>query len=381
MSPREVAPRSSRRTQKQIGALLLGLAISLTLAACGSSSPTSSGSSSPSADPPSSHPLSVSKVNLGIAETPEGDLMIIVAQEQGYWAKLGLTVNIESVPTGPAQLAGIAGGSLQICQSGPSTTMVPIQEGQANVEFVAATQTAIPWQLVISKSWASSHGITAATNPNQIIPKMKGATFAGVSGPTDSIATVQGYALRRYGVTGATTDYLGSPTAMFAALAAGRADAYIDVLGQSFQAEAQDGAIVVNLADLPKLTDIAEAIPSFFTVSKTFAAHHGDTVTAFLTGLWKAWEYIKDPAHHKALVAFIQKQYPGTPTAAADYFIQFSAEKGMWMSQQLWQNTVNLANTTLKPPLTVTYAQVTDPKFEQAAIKSLGITPPGDNAK
>jgi ABC-type nitrate/sulfonate/bicarbonate transport system substrate-binding protein len=183
--------------------------------------------------------------------------MIRVAQEQGYWTALGLTVNIESIPTGVAQLAGIAGGSLQICQSGPSTTMVPIQEGKANVEFIAATQTAIPWQLVISKSWASSHGITASTNPEQIIPKMKGATFAGVSGPTDSIATVQGYALRRYGVTDATTQYLGSPTAMFAALAAGRADAYVDVLGQSFQAKAQDGAVIVNLADLSKLTDIA----------------------------------------------------------------------------------------------------------------------------
>lgn len=364
MSGRIMTPRS--RAARVSAA---GLALMLTLAACSSSG---SGSKSGGGGAGS---LSAKTVNLGIADTPEGGLMIQVAADQGYWTAQGLKVNIQSVPTGAAQLAGIAGGSLQIAQSGPSTTMVPIQQGKAKVEFVAATQTAIPWQLVISKKWAKAHDITQDMNPEEIVPKMNGAKFAGVAGPTDSIATVQGYALSQYGAT-VKTDYLGSPAAMFAALSAGRADGYIDVLGQSFQAAKQDDAIIVDLADLPKLTYISNAIPSFFTVDKTFADQHGDAVKAFLIGMWKAWVYVKDPAHKDALVSFIQKKYSGTLTEAADYFIQFSAEKGMWMSEALWKNTLALANTTLQPPLTVTYPQVADPQFEKAAVQSLGLNPP-----
>jgi ABC-type nitrate/sulfonate/bicarbonate transport system substrate-binding protein len=346
--------------------------LALTLTAC-SSSPSASSSTTSGAKA-----LSDANVNLGIADTPEGALLIKEALAQGYWKQLGLTVNVESVPTGPAQLAGIAGGSLQLAQSGPSTTMVPIQQGKAQVQFIAATETAIPWQLVISKSWADAHGFTQQTNPEQILPKLKGATFAGVASPTDSIATVQGYALAQYGVTTSEvkTDYLGSPAAMFADLAAGRADAYVDVLGQTFQAVSQYGAIYVNLASLKKLPYISESIPSFFTAAKSFEAAHPDTLTAFVQGLWKAWIYVKNPSHESAIISLIQKEYPGTSTAAAEYDINFFVKYGMWMSKSLWTNTVALANTTLTPPLTVTYSQVANEKFERAAIKNLGITPP-----
>jgi ABC-type nitrate/sulfonate/bicarbonate transport system substrate-binding protein len=265
-----------------------------------------------------------------------------------------------------------------MAQSGPSTTMVPIQNGQIKVKFIGATQAAVPWQLVMSKSFAAKNGITQSSDPETIIPKLKGAKFAGVTGPTDSIATVQGYVLSQYGVapSDVSTNYLGSPTAMLADVTAGRSDAYIDPLGQAFQAATQSGAVYVNLADLKKVPYLSAGIPSFFTVPTSLISDHPDTLNAFQLGMWKAWQYVQDPSHHSDLVAYIQKQYPGTPTEAADYSINFFAKHGILLSQSGVQNSINLANTTLKPPLTVTFDQVATTQFQDAAVKALGITPP-----
>lgn len=365
------------------GIAIVGLVVSSLLTACSSSGSGSapdtgsngSGTSGTGA-PGSGAPLSADKIRLGIADTPEGALLLRVAEAEGYWKDQALTVDIQTVPTGPAQLAGLAGGSLDMAQSGPSTTMVPMQEGKASVVFIAPTFTALPWQLVISKKYADAHGITKDTDPEQVIPKMNGATFAGVSGPTDSISTVQGYIASNYGVT-FKTDYLGSPAAMFAALSANRADAYIDVLGQSFTAEQKYGAVVVTLSDLKKLPYIADGgTSSFYTVSKKYAQEHPDTLKAFLVGMWKAWQFVADSSHHADVLAIVNKKYPGTLPEASEYFIKLFAERGMWLSQKFWQNNVDLANTTLKPPLTLTYEQATNPSFQEAAVAELGIKPP-----
>jgi ABC-type nitrate/sulfonate/bicarbonate transport system substrate-binding protein len=320
-------------------------------------------------------PLSEPNLTLAFANGVSLSILVHEAVVQGYFKQYGLNVTLATITTGPAQLAGIAGGSVTVAQSGPSTTLVPIQNGQAKVQFFASASAGIPYQMLISKSWAKAHGITQKSNPNQVIPKLAGASMGGVTGPTDSVATILGYVLKQYHVT-TTTSYLGSTAAEAASWSVGRVDAYLSTDGSAAALQQQFGGVIVNLESLSKIPLVTNSFPAAYAASTSFIQQHPDTLIAFTKALWRAWQYLSVPANKTAIESYMQSLYPNTPDAQMQYLIQFTAASGIWLSKAIYSNSVALANTTLKPPLTVSYSTGVNSKIEKAAVKALGITPP-----
>jgi ABC-type nitrate/sulfonate/bicarbonate transport system substrate-binding protein len=326
-------------------------------------------------------PLSDPNLIMGITNGVGGSDLIHIAIAQGYFKQYGLNATIDVIPTGTAQLAAVLGGSIQIAQSGPSTTLIPIQNGTAKVKFVGATIATVNYQIVISKAWSQAHGITqkqATNDPDKVIPKLSGAVLGGVAGPTGSIDTILSYILQQYHVNGTTRSYLGTTAGEDAGYSVGRIDGYLDSPGTAYQIVHQFGGVVVDISKLTKAPLVTASAPSFYTATDSFIADHPDTLTAFEKGLWNAWEYVQQASHKDAIEGYMESLFPGTPDTQLDFEYQSFAKHGMWISKQLFKNTVSQANISLRSttPITATYSQSVDSRFQKTAIKALGIIPP-----
>ena len=277
--------------KKQLVSLLLSAVLVLSLAACGggttppaSSTPpastsTPASSSEPAPEPapepegPTYEPATVRVAympNLGSAGS------LFVGMDQGYFEEVGLTVEVYEFQGGPAEIAAMASGDIDVSQIGHGAHALCI-EGQAAI-FQMDHTTSLSDVVVGNKS----HGINTAAD-------LKGKTVAVQAGTSSEIILQQ--ALKKAGLSvddiktvEMTVD--GMTTAMIT----GQVDAAAAWSPNTITLQDALGENYVNLGGNADFLDSAIFPSSYITTTK-YAQENKDILVRFAQALNKAHDY------------------------------------------------------------------------------------------
>lgn len=274
--------------KKQLLSLLLSGVLVLSLAACGGTPAPSSPAPTPSSTTPSStapepaptepagptyEPATVRVAympNLGSAGS------LFVGIDQGYFEEVGLTVEVYEFQGGPAEIAAMASGDIDISQIGHGAHALCI-EGQAAI-FQMDHTTSLSDVVVGNKA----KGINTAAD-------LKGKTVAVQAGTSSEIILQQ--ALKKAGLSvddiktvEMTVD--GMTTAMIT----GQVDAAAAWSPNTITLQDQLGENYVNLGGNADFLDSAIFPSSYITTTK-YAQENKDILVRFAQALNKAHDY------------------------------------------------------------------------------------------
>lgn len=274
--------------KKQLLSLLLSSVLVLSLAACGGTPAPSSTAPTPSSTTPSStapepaptepagptyEPATVRVAympNLGSAGS------LFVGIDQGYFEEVGLTVEVYEFQGGPAEIAAMASGDIDISQIGHGAHALCI-EGQA-VIFQMDHTTSLSDVVVGNKA----KGVNTAAD-------LKGKTVAVQAGTSSEIILQQ--ALKKAGLSvddiktvEMTVD--GMTTAMIT----GQVDAAAAWSPNTITLQDQLGENYVNLGGNADFLDSAIFPSSYITTTK-YAQENKDILVRFAQALNKAHDY------------------------------------------------------------------------------------------
>lgn len=229
---------------------------------------------------PSAGQANMTKVTAGVVlESSPTGWLYRVAQQQGYFRAEGLEVSTVSTYE---QIAAVIGGSLNIGEYDPATTLIAQAKG-ANIVTVAALYEKAPF-FIFAKAGTRD------------VKDLQGLQFAVSGVPSGDWAIVQTF-LRRKGIQ---VNYrkLGGTPARLAALQAGQVDATIIALPFHLKAMAGGLKAVVTPDELtyPWLN---------IFVRKDWAKDHPAAVAGYLRAVRKAMEWSEVPANKSAFVKVI----------------------------------------------------------------------------
>lgn len=277
--------------KKQLVSLLLSAVLVLSLAACGggttppaSSTPpastsTPASSSEPAPEPapepegPTYEPATVRVAympNLGSAGS------LFVGMDQGYFEEVGLTVEIYEFQGGPAEIAAMASGDIDISQIGHGAHALCI-EGQAAI-FQMDHTTSLSDVVVGNKS----HGINTAAD-------LKGKTVAVQAGTSSEIILQQ--ALKKAGLSVEDINTVEMTVdGMTTAMITGQVDAAAAWSPNTITLQDALGENYVNLGGNADFLDSAIFPSSYITTTK-YAQENKDILVRFAQALNKAHDY------------------------------------------------------------------------------------------
>ncbi len=277
--------------KKQLVSLLLSAVLVLSLAACGggSSPPASStppaststpaSSSEPAPEPapepegPTYEPATVRVAympNLGSAGS------LFVGMDQGYFEEVGLTVEVYEFQGGPAEIAAMASGDIDISQIGHGAHALCI-EGQAAI-FQMDHTTSLSDVVVGNKS----HGINTAAD-------LKGKTVAVQAGTSSEIILQQ--ALKKAGLSVEDINTVEMTVdGMTTAMITGQVDAAAAWSPNTITLQDALGENYVNLGGNADFLDSAIFPSSYITTTK-YAQENKDILVRFAQALNKAHDY------------------------------------------------------------------------------------------
>ena len=277
--------------KKQLVSLLLSAVLVLSLAACGggttppaSSTPPASTSrlaagSGPAPEPapepegPTYEPATVRVAympNLGSAGS------LFVGMDQGYFEEVGLTVEVYEFQGGPAEIAAMASGDIDISQIGHGAHALCI-EGQAAI-FQMDHTTSLSDVVVGNKS----HGINTAAD-------LKGKTVAVQAGTSSEIILQQ--ALKKAGLSVEDINTVEMTVdGMTTAMITGQVDAAAAWSPNTITLQDALGENYVNLGGNADFLDSAIFPSSYITTTK-YAQENKDILVRFAQALNKAHDY------------------------------------------------------------------------------------------
>ncbi|MCI9195915.1 MAG: ABC transporter substrate-binding protein [Angelakisella sp.] len=277
--------------KKQLVSLLLSAVLVLSLAACGggttppaSSTPpastsTPASSSEPAPEPapepegPTYEPATVRVAympNLGSAGS------LFVGMDQGYFEEVGLTVEVYEFQGGPAEIAAMASGDIDISQIGHGAHALCI-EGQAAI-FQMDHTTSLSDVVVGNKS----HGINTAAD-------LKGKTVAVQAGTSSEIILQQ--ALKKAGLSVEDINTVEMTVdGMTTAMITGQVDAAAAWSPNTITLQDALGENYVNLGGNADFLDSAIFPSSYITTTK-YAQENKDILVRFAQALNKAHDY------------------------------------------------------------------------------------------
>ncbi len=277
--------------KKQLVSLLLSAVLVLSLAACGggttppaSSTPpastsTPASSSEPAPEPapepegPTYEPATVRVAympNLGSAGS------LFVGMDQGYFEEVGLTVEVYEFQGGPAEIAAMASGDIDVSQIGHGAHALCI-EGQAAI-FQMDHTTSLSDVVVGNKS----HGINTAAD-------LKGKTVAVQAGTSSEIILQQ--ALKKAGLSVEDINTVEMTVdGMTTAMITGQVDAAAAWSPNTITLQDALGENYVNLGGNADFLDSAIFPSSYITTTK-YAQENKDILVRFAQALNKAHDY------------------------------------------------------------------------------------------
>lgn len=280
--------------KKKLLALVMACALMLTAAACGGGGGGNQASSTPSPDPggaatvdpgtdpgpaatepaaPSYEPATVRVAympNLGSAGS------LFVGIEKGFFEEYGLKVETYEFQTGPAEIAAMGSGDIDIAQIGHGAHALCI-EGQAYI-FQMDHTTSLSDEVVGNRS----HGIETAAD-------LKGKTVAVSSGTSSEI--ILHAALSRAGLTLDDINTVEmNVEGMTTAMIAGQIDACAVWSPNTVTLQDALGDNYVNLGGNADFLDSA-IFPSSYITLDGYAKDNHDILVRFAAALNKAHDY------------------------------------------------------------------------------------------
>ena len=267
---------------KKLLSLALAGVMALSLAACGST-PSSTPASTPasgstSASTPASEPAEeFETVDLRVAYMPNmgSNSLLATALNMGYFEEMGLNVTLTEFQGGPAEIAAMASGDIDISQIGHGAHALCI-EGQAKIFHLDCTSLA---DAVVANT---EKGISS-------IADLKGKTIGVSSGTSAEIIlnlALASAGLTQDDVTLTEMDANGMVTAMVS----GGVDACATWSPSTMTIANALGDKALTLATNNDYVDQV-TFPSSFITTEKFANENHDVLVRFSRALLKAQDY------------------------------------------------------------------------------------------
>lgn len=254
---------------------------------------------------PSPHASAATKITLLYATT-SAYAASWVAQDQGYFEKHGLNVDLSLAPTGGSVLSALIADSGQIGTTTPTTLLQADEQGLDLVIVAGAS---------VYPVTAGSNGVLARTN-------------SGIKGAADLV----GRKVAQGGV-GSTLDVLGKKWVQSNGIDYHKVnwvEFQFPTMGDALKSGLVDAVVSTNpfysriLADKIgyQITDFNSVAPrgaltSIYVATRSWAAKNAEAVTAFRAALDEATSYINDPARAASVQGSIAKYTKLSPEIVA----------------------------------------------------------------
>jgi ABC-type nitrate/sulfonate/bicarbonate transport system substrate-binding protein len=212
----------------------------------------------------------LAKIHIGQATPAVSFLPLMAARALDSFPAAGLDLYWVSLPGGdPACLAALDHGDIELAAVGSETLLNAIAKGQP-FQMVASLMSKVSLELVVSDKLIEASNVAPADDPlEKRLAVLKGATIgvSAIGGTQDRAAR---WLARQAGLnlrTDIQVAMTGPPSAIQAALDAGRIDAFILSPPEGLLAEdARTGQVLVRMGDeFPALHDV----PSLVLAAKT----------------------------------------------------------------------------------------------------------------
>ena len=286
------------RTGATHAAVAAALTVGLVAAGCSSND---SGSASPASSAAAGQ--STLKVTIATSKGSLPGLPMIVAQEEGFFAKHGLDAElITSLRGGAAIMSALSSGSAQIVAQTVSAAAQAKQKG-ATDPVIASLSGGVPYVLVVGKKFASVPNATAGENGWQAtIKALKGATISA-AGPGTAFDVILKALFKQAGLSESdfaniNIQHGGSEVA---ALKSGQVDASLVDIGNALSLVSDAGGrTVMDLAKQGPSWVTNQAWSGFLSSDKVLKAHP-DLTEKFAGVMADVRKFYQDPANIKEL--------------------------------------------------------------------------------
>lgn len=275
-------------------ATLLGVGMSLSLAACGNGGKGDTGAQG--------QPV----VRIQTYPGAFANIVQWVAADQGFCKANGIVCKTQDIASGPLGLQALVSGDLQVSFASTDVTMQAAAKG-APVEIVAATEPNNLYSFVVAndvKFPAYPQGMKSLKDATV------GVTARGAATEIQSRALFEGA-----GLDPAAPQYIpvGSPNTGYPALAGGKVKSAM--VFEPFQTLCQvlkKCKVAVDLRDPsqgpPLLRKLNGAFETF-AVTKRFAQQNPKTVDSFIKSIQQAVTWIQKPQHFDKALAIVKKHF------------------------------------------------------------------------
>lgn len=340
--PRSAIPRKSAKYICAIGLVA-------TVAACSSGGSTSANTGTSTQT--TSKATGASQVRIQVYPGTIWSVPVYAAQSEGFFAKHGLHATLVPENTGPAAIAALASGSVDMSFVSPEIVMGAVGKGLA-AKVVGGTM-ANPWVILVSKGV----NIPTGTYP-RTLKALKGLTVGVPTIPSAGQAVLEA----SMGVAGvdpksvhATPVGLGA-TAL-AALKTGQIKALITQEPTGQEAVAKFGAKV--LAD-PRKGEIPNSLKGPYIgewVPNKLIKSDPVKVKDIKAALADATTWLAKPANVSAVASLLKKTYnvPGL-----DYQAMARGDQSLWTSDYTEENLKTWVNYDVKYGFLKTSVPVTN---------------------
>lgn len=339
-----ISPKTRKRTARSSrgirAALAAGIAIAAMVAVSACSSPGATAGSGGKG---------LTTVSLGKAVDSVGYMPIDIAIAKGYFADEGVQVKSSVLAGSAVVYSALQSGSIQF-GTASAPAMLPAAAKGVPLYSVLSLDYGNPLQLLVSKSWATAHNMTADNQQaDSIMQSLKGAKLASIS-----ISNQQAYSYLEQVAGTKASDYkvitVSSVNAVLAGLQHGQFDAFAVPPPTSIQAQAQGIGIV-----MPSLKSIPEQANSMFdilTTTQAYAKANPKVVTAVATAIARAEnDMINDP---ESVMPIIQKHFPTLSKQVLEDSVKYlTFAKDGQQTQARWESANSLLGKTGGAPTTL----------------------------
>jgi NitT/TauT family transport system substrate-binding protein len=340
----------NRRPARLFSVAALSTVAAVGLVACSSSSSTSSSSSSSNSSAPASGQLFNISINTASASAEWAD--IYVAQDEGFFAKNGLSVTTVLSKNEPGTT--LVDGEAQITTGTPTTLYIDDSAG-ANIR-------AIDSQGSTYEAWVAKPGINSPAD-------LAGKTL-GVFSLQDIDVIYTNEMMSQFGITAGQYKMLavGESTDKLAAVRAGSIAAAPLYPPTNFQATEAGLHEIFNTSQLKE-----GQLPSFYIIQNSWGQAHRTQVIAFLKSLNEAHDFLFNPANKSTVISIIEKHTGLSADLAGQSYNVFFVTPGLNYSKAGEWNaspTSTLGPTLIKLGLyknPVSYSELYDLSYLNAA--------------
>lgn len=261
---------------KKLTALLLAMAMTFSLVACGNSETPASSTpeaSSPAQSTPDASTPAVEEVELDIAYMPNWGALwaLATADAKGYFAEEGLKLKLTVFEDGPSEIAAMEGGSMDIAYIGPGAHKL-CSTGNAEVILLQ--------HLGDGDCILGLKGI-------KTIEELKGKTIGYAAGTSSE--TILNTALASAGMTMDDVNAMSmDSTALTTAALSGSVDAVAawSPFSLTILAEGQDVTDICSNVDFANLVS-----PGSWVVNPKWADENEEVIVRFIRAMYKGMDY------------------------------------------------------------------------------------------